>query len=397
MIDRFYFRSIYFREPSGVLFEIATLGPGFTVDEPLEELGEKLSLPPDYEHLRRSGRTEPAPGREPSRRRLRRVSRDFIWRDADRVVVFRRDGVEGAPQLLDEHGFGAFDLLSTERALRDAPGLADAAATTHLVDPGQVPQTAAALLETARSSHLVALGGGRVIDTAKAIAAISGCRGGGDPDHALGGRDDRDPPAAGRGRGPRHGPGPAKPGDRRPRGDDERRRAAAAGERDERPRARRRLPLHPVLQPGLRVGGAAGRGADRLLTRRTARRRATAPPSPRGRSSAATRSTPACSRSTTSSARRWSGSAAAPTPRPTPRSCRGRWPSWSPGRPDAIESLARAIECAPAEIEARILQLGGDPPGLGAAGADHDKLDEALDAMLQRPELGLQPAAADQG
>ena len=52
VIDRFYFRSIYFREPSGVLFEIATLGPGFTVDEPLETLGEKLSLPPDYEHLR---------------------------------------------------------------------------------------------------------------------------------------------------------------------------------------------------------------------------------------------------------------------------------------------------------------------------------------------------------
>ncbi len=52
MIDRFYFRSIYFREPSGVLFEIATLGPGFTADEPLETLGEHLSLPPDYERLR---------------------------------------------------------------------------------------------------------------------------------------------------------------------------------------------------------------------------------------------------------------------------------------------------------------------------------------------------------
>ncbi|HEY2715662.1 MAG TPA: VOC family protein [Solirubrobacterales bacterium] len=51
-IDRFYFKSIYFREPSGVLFEIATMGPGFTVDEPLAHLGEKLSLPPDYEHLR---------------------------------------------------------------------------------------------------------------------------------------------------------------------------------------------------------------------------------------------------------------------------------------------------------------------------------------------------------
>jgi glyoxalase family protein len=52
VIDRFYFRSIYFREPSGVLFEIATIGPGFTTDEPLEHLGERLSLPPDYEHLR---------------------------------------------------------------------------------------------------------------------------------------------------------------------------------------------------------------------------------------------------------------------------------------------------------------------------------------------------------
>jgi glyoxalase family protein len=52
IIDRHYFRSIYFREPSGVLFEIATIGPGFTVDEPLDHLGEKLSLTPQFEHLR---------------------------------------------------------------------------------------------------------------------------------------------------------------------------------------------------------------------------------------------------------------------------------------------------------------------------------------------------------
>jgi glyoxalase family protein len=57
VIDRFYFRSIYFREPSGVLFEIATIGPGFTADEPLESLGERLSLPPNFEHLR--NRLEP--------------------------------------------------------------------------------------------------------------------------------------------------------------------------------------------------------------------------------------------------------------------------------------------------------------------------------------------------
>jgi len=52
VIDRFYFRSIYFREPSGVLFEIATLGPGFAADEAQEHLGESLSLPPKFEPLR---------------------------------------------------------------------------------------------------------------------------------------------------------------------------------------------------------------------------------------------------------------------------------------------------------------------------------------------------------
>jgi glyoxalase family protein len=52
VIDRYYFRSIYFREPSGVLFEIASIGPGFTVDEPGESLGERIALPPNFEHLR---------------------------------------------------------------------------------------------------------------------------------------------------------------------------------------------------------------------------------------------------------------------------------------------------------------------------------------------------------
>jgi glyoxalase family protein len=52
VIDRFYFRSVYFREPSGVLFEIATIGPGFAVDEDAAHLGERLSLPPSYEPLR---------------------------------------------------------------------------------------------------------------------------------------------------------------------------------------------------------------------------------------------------------------------------------------------------------------------------------------------------------
>ena len=53
VIDRFYFRSIYFREPSGVLFELATIeGPGFAIDEDPAHLGEKLSLPPFIENQR---------------------------------------------------------------------------------------------------------------------------------------------------------------------------------------------------------------------------------------------------------------------------------------------------------------------------------------------------------
>jgi glyoxalase family protein len=52
VIDRYYFHSIYFREPSGVLFEIADDGPGFTVDGAVEELGTKIILPPFLESRR---------------------------------------------------------------------------------------------------------------------------------------------------------------------------------------------------------------------------------------------------------------------------------------------------------------------------------------------------------
>jgi glyoxalase family protein len=52
-VDRFYFRSLYFREPNGILFEIATDGPGFATDEPMETLGEKLALPPFLEPRRK--------------------------------------------------------------------------------------------------------------------------------------------------------------------------------------------------------------------------------------------------------------------------------------------------------------------------------------------------------
>jgi len=51
-VNRFYFHSLYFREPNGILFEIATDGPGFDADEPMDSLGEKLALPPFLEGRR---------------------------------------------------------------------------------------------------------------------------------------------------------------------------------------------------------------------------------------------------------------------------------------------------------------------------------------------------------
>jgi glyoxalase family protein len=50
--DRTYFKAIYFRTPDGILFEVATNPPGFSIDEPVSSLGQALRLPPQHEHLR---------------------------------------------------------------------------------------------------------------------------------------------------------------------------------------------------------------------------------------------------------------------------------------------------------------------------------------------------------
>lgn len=113
------------------------------------------------------------------------MTADFSWRDAGRTVVFRRDGVARAVDLLRENGVEEFELLSTERALGETGGeLSSAASSVHFVAPGPVPAAAGALTDAlAPPSHaeegvrvrpLVALGGGRVVDVAKAIAAVSG-------------------------------------------------------------------------------------------------------------------------------------------------------------------------------------------------------------------------------
>jgi alcohol dehydrogenase class IV len=102
------------------------------------------------------------------------VSGDFVWEDAGRTVVFAGDGVERAAALLAEHGFDSYRLLSTPRALAGAERLAAAATSVHEVSPGQVPEIAAALLDRVGTGPLVALGGGRVIDAAKALASVTG-------------------------------------------------------------------------------------------------------------------------------------------------------------------------------------------------------------------------------
>jgi alcohol dehydrogenase class IV len=104
------------------------------------------------------------------------LTADFTWRDAGRTVVFRRGGVASAVEVLREQGVDEFELLSTGRALAGADHLAAAASGVHEVAPGQVPPLAAEVLEAVGERTQVALGGGRVIDTAKSVAAVTGAK-----------------------------------------------------------------------------------------------------------------------------------------------------------------------------------------------------------------------------
>jgi alcohol dehydrogenase class IV len=103
--------------------------------------------------------------------------RDFTWRDGERTVVFREGALAEVPALTREGIWERFELLTTARALGAAPlELAERAGAVHEVPRGPVPDAAAALVDSVRNPTLIALGGGRVIDTAKAIAAVRGGR-----------------------------------------------------------------------------------------------------------------------------------------------------------------------------------------------------------------------------
>ena len=98
---------------------------------------------------------------------------DFTWRDGERTIVFREGALASASELLAGGIWERFELLTTPRALGRAPlELAERASAVYEVPRGPVPDAAAAIVDSVRNPTLVALGGGRVIDAAKAIAAV---------------------------------------------------------------------------------------------------------------------------------------------------------------------------------------------------------------------------------
>ncbi len=315
---------------------------------------------------------------------------DFVWRDAGRVVAFRRDGIAQAPQLLHEQGFAEFELLTTPRALFGAPEIEAAAKAVHAVPAEQVPEAAAVLLDRARAPQLVALGGGRTIDTAKAVAAVSGARVAAIPTTLSGAE--------------------MTGIHRLPAGAEARVRAMV------RPELAIADPEAMTSQPEMALRASAmnslAHGADSLYTPfanpvsemtalRGAELIATAldeDPSERSSEALALGSI-LCGYAIDSGAfalhhvvcqtlARVCGTPHAATNATIlPRAMA----FMVPRAPNKLQQLAAAIGTDPEGIEARLLDLGGNPPGLGKLGADPSKLPQALESMLMRPELAFAP------
>jgi alcohol dehydrogenase class IV len=102
------------------------------------------------------------------------MAESFTWIDGERLVRFGVGTLGEAPRLLAQRGFERYALLTTERAEAAAPDLVREAAAVLHVPPGSVPDGAAAVLPGVLDRPVVALGGGRVIDVAKAVAGVEG-------------------------------------------------------------------------------------------------------------------------------------------------------------------------------------------------------------------------------
>ncbi|HEX9967256.1 MAG TPA: iron-containing alcohol dehydrogenase [Solirubrobacterales bacterium] len=324
------------------------------------------------------------------------MSEGFVWRDADRVVLFGPSAVEDAPALLREHRFESFELLSTERALSDgkAGALSEAAEQVHRVAPGQVPELAAGLLPSVTGERLVALGGGRVIDTAKAIASVTGADVAAIPTTLSGAEMTaihRLPAGSeSRVRGMVR-PALALADPEAMTGQDERELRASAMNA----LAHGADSLYtPLANPVSRM--AALRGAE-LIAAALDQERAV-----RDRAALAQASI-LCGYAIDSGGFalhhvicqtlvRVCGSPHAETNATVlPRTMA----FMAPRAPQEIGVLCAALATDPACLPGRIRQLGGDPPGLAALGADRSKLEEAIEGMLARPELAFGPDPPD--
>jgi alcohol dehydrogenase class IV len=314
----------------------------------------------------------------------------FTWRDAGRVVVFRDGDLSGAPGLLAEHGFEPFELLSTERALADDPGLAEAAAAVHLVAAGQVPEVAAELLDEVRGPRLLAFGGGRTIDVAKAIAAVTGAEVAAIPTTLSGAEMTgihRLPAGAESLASSLVRPALVLAGAEAMTGLPEARLRASAMNA----LAHGADSLYtPFANPVSLM--TALRGAELIATAldqgREERDRAALALGAILCGYAIDSASFAIHHVVCQTLVRVCGAPHAETNAAIlPRAMA----FMAPRAPARIEALAAALATDVSSIEARILELGGDPPGLGSAGADRARLDEALDAILERPELGFAP------
>jgi alcohol dehydrogenase class IV len=102
---------------------------------------------------------------------------EFTWRDGERTIHFRAGVVGDSLDILTGYAFERYELLTTERAMGAAPvELAEDASNFHHVPPGPVAEVAARVIGDVSEADLVALGGGRVIDVAKAVVAVRGGR-----------------------------------------------------------------------------------------------------------------------------------------------------------------------------------------------------------------------------